>query len=97
MSAHRLYRLHQAERPYNQYRKYITPYRALLLIMLLPMLFSISLRLPWKNELLGAFILLSILTFVVEVLLFAFQFTRKECAYLEVLLFILLIPFMVML
>lgn len=97
MSAQRTYRLQPAERSISQYRKYITPYRALLLIMLLPMLLSVSLHLPWRYELLGAFILMSILTFVVEVMLFAFQFTRKECAYLEVLLFILLIPFMVML
>jgi hypothetical protein len=75
----------------------MTPYRILLLAMLLPVVVSILFRLPFRQEIFATFILMSILTFVVEVMLFAFQFTRKECAYLEVLLFILLIPFMVML
>ncbi|OSZ79157.1 hypothetical protein CAP35_13155 [Chitinophagaceae bacterium IBVUCB1] len=82
--------------PLSQYRKYITPYRALLLFMLLPIAIFLLLRLPYRQEVFMTFVLLGILTFVVEVLLFAFQFTRRECAYLEVLLLVLLIPFMVM-
>lgn len=79
--------------PLNQYRKYLTPYRMLLLAMALPVLLFTLLRLPHRQELALAFILLTVLTFVVEVMLFAMQFTRRECVCIELLLMVLLLPF----
>ncbi len=79
--------------PLSQYRKYLTPYRMLLLAMALPVLLFTLLRLPYRQELALAFILLTVLTFVVEVMLFAMQFTRREGLYIELLLILLLLPF----
>ncbi len=79
--------------PLSQYRKYLTPYRILLLALALPVLFFTLLRLPHRQELVLGYILLVILTFVVEVMLFAMQFTRRECACIELMLLLLLLPF----
>lgn len=79
--------------PLNQYRKYLTPYRILLLSMGLPVLVFTLLRLPFRQELVLGYILLIVLTFVVEVMLFVMQFTRRECVYIELLLMVLLLPF----
>jgi len=79
--------------PLSQYRKYATPYRILLLAMALPVLLFVMLRLPHRQELVLGYILLIVLTFVVEVMLFAMQFTRRECACIELMLLLLLVPF----
>lgn len=79
--------------PLSQYRKYLTPYRILLLSMALPVILFTLLKLPYRQELALAYILLTVLTFVVEVMLFAMQFTRRESVYIELLLMILLLPF----
>lgn len=81
----------------KRFIKYLTVYRALLLAMALPALLLILLRSPYRATFMVAFIGMLLLTFVVEVLLFAMQFTRKESVYIEVLLLILLIPFIFML
>lgn len=77
--------------------KYLTVYRALLLVMAFPALLLILFKSPYRATFMVAFIGMLLLTFVVEVLLFAMQFTRKESVYIEVLLLILLIPFIMML
>lgn len=79
--------------PLSQYRKYATPYRILLLAMALPVLLFVMLHLPHRQELVLGYILLIVLTFVVEVMLFAMQFTRRECACIELMLLLLLVPF----
>ena len=79
--------------PLSQYRKYLTPYRILLLAMALPVLLFTMLHLPYRQELVLGYILLIVLTFVVEVMLFAMQFTRRECACIELMLLLLLVPF----
>jgi hypothetical protein len=79
--------------PLSQYRKYLTPYRILLLSMALPVILFTLLKLPYRQELALAYILLTVLTFVVEVMLFAMQFTRRESVYIELLLMVLLLPF----
>lgn len=79
--------------PLSQYRKYLTPYRILMLSMALPVLLFALLKLPYRQELALAYILLTVLTFVVEVMLFAMQFTRRESVYIELLLMLLLLPF----
>ena len=70
--------------PLSQYRKYLTP---------LPVLLFTMLHLPYRQELVLGYILLIVLTFVVEVMLFAMQFTRRECACIELMLLLLLVPF----
>lgn len=77
--------------------KYLTVYRALLLAMVLPALLLILFRSPYRAGFMVVFIGLLVFTFVVEVLLFAMQFTRRESVFIEVLLLILLIPFIMML
>lgn len=77
--------------------KYLTVYRALLLAMALPALLLILFRSPYRAGFMVVFIGLLVFTFVVEVLLFAMQFTRRESVFIEVLLLILLIPFIMML
>lgn len=77
--------------------KYLTVYRALLLVMALPALLLILFRSPYRAGFMVVFIGLLVFTFVVEVLLFAMQFTRRESVFIEVLLLILLIPFIMML
>lgn len=79
--------------PLSQYRKYLTPYRILLLSLALPVILFTLLKLPYRQELALAYILLTVLTFVVEVMLFAMQFTRRESVYIELLLMVLLLPF----
>lgn len=77
--------------------KYLTVYRALLLVMVLPALLLILFRSPYRAGFMVIFIGLLVFTFVIEVLLFAMQFTRRESVFIEVLLLILLIPFFMML
>lgn len=77
--------------------KYLTVYRALLLVMALPALLLVLFKSPYRASFMAMYIGLLLFTFVVEVLLFAMQFTRRESVFVEVLLLILLIPFVMML
>lgn len=75
----------------HQYLKYITLYRAMLIAFILPGLFLMAMGGQARKYFTIAYLGLAILTFVVEVLLFTFQFSRKENFWAELLLLLVLV------
>jgi hypothetical protein len=75
----------------HHYLKYITLYRAMLIAFLLPGIFLMAMGGVARKYFTIAYMALAALTFVVEVLLFVFQFSRKENFWAELLLLAVLV------
>jgi hypothetical protein len=75
----------------HNYLKYITLYRAMLIAFILPGIFLMAMGGQPRKFFAIAYMALAGLTFLVEVLLFAFQFSRKENFWAELLLLVLLV------
>ncbi len=81
----------------EKYHKYITLYRAMLIAFLMPGIVLCCIGGQARNIFIMVYAVFMGLTFLVEVLLFAFQFTRRENFWAELLLLLLLIAFGLML
>ena len=75
----------------QHYLKYITLYRAILIAFIMPGIFLMAMGGQPRKYFVLAYMALAGLTFLVEVLLFAFQFSRKENFWAELLLLVMLV------
>jgi hypothetical protein len=73
----------------NKYLKYITVYRGMLIALLLPGIVLFIAGGQARKVFVTLYMALAGFTFLVEILLFVFQFTRRENTYVEISLLLM--------
>ena len=73
----------------HKYLKYITVYRGMLIALLLPGIVIFLLGGEARKVFVTLYLALAGFTFLVEILLFVFQFTRRENTYVEISLLLM--------